>query len=449
MWSWVGKNAWLFIFGLIFCLYALSPRYITMNPDSRFSLTRAIVHNGTFAADGFLDPATNLDWSSYEGHYFTNKAPGVSFLAVPFYFVALKIEQTAEIDLSTWSYRNLRWVDVIVTGFSSVLLSYLLLQFLLTATANEKSAGLSVWLAVAAYALGTIVYPFSTMFWGHQTAAFLVFVAFLFLYRNRYLALSGFFFGFAVLTEYSTAILAPGFVYLLFQGRGFNKDSFKRALYFCLGGLPVFALFLYYHWVCFGGPMTLAPRYQNPALGVEMSTRLFGVLALPSLEILYQLMFGTSRGLFYISPYFVSFLCGLLHFVAPKTATALVLFCLWCIGSMFLFNASYNGWHGGASSGPRYLIPMLPFLAVGLAWVRVNVAYLLLFGLSLLNIALIVAVDSTAQPELNLLAYVYSGVFERFRFWDYALPILLVEAVICVFIFAKKRSLDGISSHKI
>jgi hypothetical protein len=31
-------------------------------------------------------------------------------------------------------------------------------------------------------------------------------------------------------------------------------------------------------------------------------------------------------------------------------------------------NASYEYWHGGGSTGPRHIVPMLPFLAVALAF---------------------------------------------------------------------------------
>jgi hypothetical protein len=40
--------------------------------------------------------------------------------------------------------------------------------------------------------------------------------------------------------------------------------------------------------------------------------------------------------------------------------------CLWATASFFLFNGSSVMWQGGFSIGPRYLVPMLPFLVVGL-----------------------------------------------------------------------------------
>ena len=47
--------------------------------------------------------------------------------------------------------------------------------------------------------------------------------------------------------------------------------------------------------------------------------------------------------------------------------------------AFLLLNAAFNGWHGGHSFGPRYLVPAVPFLALPLApvlarWPRLSVA---------------------------------------------------------------------------
>ena len=38
--------------------------------------------------------------------------------------------------------------------------------------------------------------------------------------------------------------------------------------------------------------------------------------------------------------------------------------------TFLLMNVSFNGWHGGSSFGPRYLIPAIPFLALALVNVK-------------------------------------------------------------------------------
>jgi hypothetical protein len=53
------------------------------NQNSRFDLTRAIVEQHTLSIDAFQD--NTGDKAQRDGHWFTDKAPGLSVLAVPAY----------------------------------------------------------------------------------------------------------------------------------------------------------------------------------------------------------------------------------------------------------------------------------------------------------------------------------------------------------------------------
>jgi hypothetical protein len=81
---------------------------------------------------------------------------------------------------------------------------------------------------------------------------------------------------------------------------------------------------------------------------------------------MWGITFGSFRGLFYVSPVLVLALAGL--FVWPRTGRMLAEWavCAWAAASFFLFNASSAMWNGGFAIGPRYLVPMIPFLAAGL-----------------------------------------------------------------------------------
>jgi hypothetical protein len=71
------------LFLLVFGVYAYFYQAGGWNQNSRFDLTRAIVEHHTIAIDAFAD--NTGDKAQREGHWFSDKAPGLSLLAVPPY----------------------------------------------------------------------------------------------------------------------------------------------------------------------------------------------------------------------------------------------------------------------------------------------------------------------------------------------------------------------------
>src|SRR3989440_9672406 len=64
------------------CALLLQP--FGFNQGAHYSLVKALAH-GTAKIDAYQ--AFSGDESWYQGHYFSNKAPGVAFLCLPFYLV--------------------------------------------------------------------------------------------------------------------------------------------------------------------------------------------------------------------------------------------------------------------------------------------------------------------------------------------------------------------------
>src|ERR1700692_4673264 len=56
------------------------------NQNSRFDLLRAIVERHTLQIDAYHQ--NTQDTAHFEGHYYSDKAPGLVFLAVPFALIA-------------------------------------------------------------------------------------------------------------------------------------------------------------------------------------------------------------------------------------------------------------------------------------------------------------------------------------------------------------------------
>src|ERR671918_2443203 len=74
------------LFALVFGAYAYFYQAGGWNQNSRFDLTRALVEDGTSRIDA--SHKNTGDKAKREGHYYCDKAPGVSWLGVPAYAAA-------------------------------------------------------------------------------------------------------------------------------------------------------------------------------------------------------------------------------------------------------------------------------------------------------------------------------------------------------------------------
>src|SRR6185503_7726033 len=54
------------------------------NDGASYALTRALADEGRTIIDTFHDFTEGIDYAERDGHYYSDRAPGVSFLAVPF-----------------------------------------------------------------------------------------------------------------------------------------------------------------------------------------------------------------------------------------------------------------------------------------------------------------------------------------------------------------------------
>jgi hypothetical protein len=82
----------------------------------------------------------------------------------------------------------------------------------------------------------------------------------------------------------------------------------------------------------------------------------------PDLHALRNILFGEYRGLLYATPWLAAAVPGtvlLAHRHRRETSV-----CVVAVVAFLWLNASIPPWHGGWAAGPRYLVPMLPFLAI-------------------------------------------------------------------------------------
>jgi hypothetical protein len=354
---------------LLFC-YGFFRQVPAWNEYSRYDLVRALVEDGTTRIDR-LEQNTG-DKAFYNGHYYSDKTPGTAFLGVPVYRL-LTLTSTASGAGTPDPLTAVQALAFVESGIPTVLVVLLLLR-LLRPTVGEGWA----LLISLGYGLGSIAFPFATMFFSHAASAFLLFAAFYLLWRWRAdrgawrPALAGFLAGWAVMVELSTML---GVLALIAYALGSSRPSGRRSrqvnvralLLMVAGAMLPAALFLAYNWVSFGGPFRLG--YTNlPAGGFAegMSQGILGV-TWPRPEVLVDLLFG-PRGLVRLAPWFALAPLGLLA-ARQLRLRAEVVVCGFIVVTFLLFNAGYYLPFGGWTPGPRFLAPALPFAAVLVALV--------------------------------------------------------------------------------
>jgi hypothetical protein len=345
------RRASLPLFALVFGTYAYFYQAGGWNQNSRFDLTRAVVEQGTLSIDAFQE--NTGDKAERDGHWYTDKAPGLSLLAVPAYALVHAVRSGAVV---AGSY--------LATVFAVALPSALAALQLF---ALARSIGLSAAWAAAltlAYALGTLALPYSTIFYGHQLSAALGLSAFALVWRRRAPLLAGLLLGLAVAVDYTSVILVIGVM-----GYAVAKLGARGVLWLIAGGVPIALALGAYHAAAFGHPLALPYEFvlqEHRRMGWFMG------IAGPDPRVMGALLVGRYRGLFYGSPWLVAGIPGLVV-LARRGFRREAITCGGIVLAYLVLNAGLVDWPGGWAMGPRYLIPAIPFLAIGamglvLAW---------------------------------------------------------------------------------
>ena len=357
----------VFFTALVFCAWFFQVGNV--NQIARYDAIFAFFENTgedahTFRIDRYLYSEGKVlntsDWSEYGGHYYSNKSPGTTWFGVallaPVYPLQRHfwpegdgISPHAEI-FDAW-YLNFM-MGVLPTAFSVLALVGILLK-LGASDARAYSGALLI-------VLGTAVFPFSTTLMAHSTvAACLVFSLWSYLRGGKFsLFTSGAWFGAAVLLDYSAGLLLP----LALAGIAWRDKA--RVWQFIAGGIPFAALYCLYNAMCFGGPFSFAAQYINPVYRTEGDAA-GGLLALPNAWLILELLFGARRGVLISSPFFFFAIPGFIFlWKQGRLKRGVALLSALSFAVLLLMNASFNGWHSGASFTARYIVPVFPLIGI-------------------------------------------------------------------------------------
>lgn len=429
---------WFIFLLLLVCYVYFLPRWADWNVNSRMNLVLAVVDQNTLAIDRYYQ--NTGDYAFYNGHYYSDKAPGTAAAAIPFYWLFKTLGGRSLIETATGYIGNSAFVSTLYSegrGLVSENLYYFsALTFVTFFTSALPSALLGVlvyrmarewadkqWYAIAvalAFGLATPAFAYANNLYGHQLAAFLLFGSFYLVYQSArankpfvYAALTGLMLGAALITEYPTGLVVFALgLYAIFKWRRISMVAVAALT----GLLPLLLMFAH-NLAIFQTPLPVGYLY-SPLYSDLHHTGLIS-LTYPKLDVLFELGFGVQRGLFLLSPFLLLSVPGFYWFARERALRAEFLVTLWAVASFFLFNSSSAMWQGGFGVGPRYMVPMLPFLALPVVFVfnhaRSGVARSIIGVLIAVSLVLIWIVSLGGQQFPQ---------FQSFPLVEYSLPMV-------------------------
>jgi hypothetical protein len=373
---------------LVICYVYFFPRWADPNQNSRLDMVIAVVDDGTFQIDDYVE--NTVDYAKVGEHYYSDKAPGTAFLGIPVY-AALKgfldlpvmekvmdrLADNKALEATLWEggtgllEHKVRFAiaQIALTFVASALPTALIGVLMFSLLRRFTPLPCPRTLVVLGYALFTPAFAYAGAFYGHQLCAACLFGAF-YLASSGVKSLStrsllgiGLLLGYSVITEYpSVLIVAVLFLYSFYR----LTDKRRIGWVIVTGGL-IAAGWMAYNTAIFGSPLELGYGYSE--LWVEQHHTGFMSLTLPHWEAIWGITFSAFRGLFVLSPLLLLAAPGFVLWWRSSEHRPEFWVALTSVVFMFLFNSSSIMWWGGFAVGPRYLLPMLPFMALPIVFI--------------------------------------------------------------------------------
>lgn len=352
----------VFVFVALATLFPYFPEIRSANELSRLYLAIAMVDEGTVSIDTELRRFGDIsDKSVREGRYYSDKAPGVAFVALPFVWLhhTLASEPTLETDV--------RIARLVVSTFSTMAVLFALMSLM---AAHGIDPRIRRALALA-YGLGSLATTYGILLFGHQISAAMLFLAFMSARKVdeaskrgailRSLAV-GLCLALAIAIEYPNVLLClPIGIFFLARVR---KQPLQLLWMVC-GALPIALVLGVYHKAAFGSPFATGYSFLANSFSAVHAQGVMGI-STPTLAHAYLSFLSPAKGLYYYSPFLLLAIPGL-YLVREKGAEGWTSIALVVLSALIVCSMVYP--NGGWTVSQRHLTPSVPFMILPLALV--------------------------------------------------------------------------------
>jgi len=417
---------------IIFCLLAFVFAYFYQNGEwngnSRFDLIFAMVQERRLTIDTFQNqPGMDTgDKAYFNGHYYSDKAVGPAVVGAILYLPIHWMNQVFNLGSPAASETILTYLVIGIPSAFAGSLIYILCWYL-------SRSRFRAYLVTLAITLGTLYFPYGITFFSHQFTSSLLFSAFFLIFflkekpekwKTWYSFLVGSLLGWAMISDFQATIIVIALVsyYFCILWRNRTFRHFLSIIWPIIGGSIPLMLQLGYNKLCFGN--FFAMGYINdsdPSFHSAFSQGFMGI-QWPNLQAIYYMTLHPTMGIFWQSPVLIlsivgAFLIFLKHRYRAEAILAIAIIC-----SYIIILSGFYSWWGGFAVGPRYIIPILPFFCIFLAFIPKRLTWPLIV-LSLISFGqMLVAAASTVQvPDGWVSGISTQGFFSYSNIYSYCL----------------------------
>lgn len=366
---WSNKKLFLlcFLAANLFLASFYTDIWTTPSGVSRGLPVFTLLEEGTFKIDKY--EARAGDKSKVGDHYYSDKAPFPTLVAVPFYWMMQKMGLTKTTENSGKKYpiyiwapvtkedaRNFVFTDMIPLMFlGSFLLGsipFAVIIFLSLKKILGSAGTISPVLLVMMSFYGSFIFVFAGTFFNHVISAMLLLLGYILIKDGKYFW-SGLCVGFAFISEYTIGLAIPLWAIVIWL----REKKIKNIIFYGLGTLPGILFIAWYNYHITGNPLQMLNAFHTQEVFRRDLSVNYG-FRLPSLEGMWGLSFSFYMGLIPHVP--VLLLCG--YFLVKEMINKypfkklltnyLAMFSI----PFFLAIASFFTWWGGWSYGPRYCV---------------------------------------------------------------------------------------------